>query len=237
MKAPLPANEAERLEALRNYRILDTAPETVFDDIALIASTLCDTPIALMTLVDRERQWFKARVGQENLETNRDYAFCAYTILGDDVLVVEDAAADQRFVDNPLVTSEPHIRFYVGAPLIDSKGHALGSLCAIDRQPRKINEQQKRSLAALARSIVTHLELRRVSAELASALSDLKTIRGLLPICVHCKGIRNDEGYWNSVEDYIAAHSEMDLTHGICPACLKARQPKVYAALLSKGMI
>jgi GAF domain-containing protein len=236
-KPPLPANEAERIRALRDYRILDTAPETVFDDIALIASTLCRTPIALMTLVDADRQWVKARVGLKGSETPRDQAFCAYTILGDDLLVVEDAQADRRFVDNPMVTSDPHIRFYVGAPLIDSKGHALGSICAIDRKPRQITRQQKRSLSALARAIVAHLEVRRVSAELAASLEDLKTVRGLLPICSHCKGVRDDQGYWSSVEDYLSTHGGLDLTHGICPSCMKAHHPGLYRKMRRKGLV
>lgn len=236
MKPPQPANERRRLQALHRYRILDTAPEPAFDDIALIASTLCQTPIALMALVDRERQWAKAQVGLEMVEIRREHSFCAHAILGDDLLVVEDATVDRRFAANPLVTGEPRIRFYAGAPLIDSKGNALGSLCAIDRRPRQISEQQKSSLAALARSIVAHLELRRISAELAAAFSDLKAIRSLLPICTHCKGVRNDKGYWGSVEEYIRTHGKRELTHGICPKCMKARHPKLYRELRGRGV-
>ena len=235
MKPPIPSNEAKRLTALHHYRILDTSAETAYDDITLMASSICQTPIALMSLVDSERQWFKARVGLDTPETPRDHSFCAHTILGNELLVVEDATVDERFASSPLVTSDPHIRFYAGAPLIDRKGNALGALCVIDRKPRQMSDQQKASLKALARSIIAHLELRRVSAELVDMLADLKTVRGLLPICSYCKGIRNDEGYWNKVVDYISAHSDVDLSHSVCPACLKTHHPDAYNKLRSEG--
>ena len=235
MIAPLPTNETKRLEALRRYRILDTPPEQTFDDFAFLASTICQTPIALITLVDTDRQWFKARLGLDATETPREQAFCAHTILSSEVMVVEDAARDERFANNPLVTAEPHIRFYAGAPLIDGEGNGLGSLCVIDRHPRQLSPEQNQALQALSRQIISQLELRRASADLAEALTAIKTLRGLLPICSHCKGVRNDAGFWQSVETYVMAHSEADFTHGICPACLKQHHPATYEQLHAQG--
>lgn len=235
MIAPLPTNETKRLEALRRYRILDTSAEQAFDDFAFLASTICQTPTAMMTLVDTDRQWFKARHGFDATETPREQAFCAHTILGTEVMVVEDATRDARFEDNPLVTADPHVRFYAGAPLIDAEGHGLGSICVLDRQPRSLSPEQNKALQALARQIISQLELRRASADLAEALSDLKTLRGLLPICSHCKGVRDDAGFWQSVETYVMAHSDAEFSHGICPACLKRFHPAVYERLHAQG--
>lgn len=151
MKAELPVNERERLGALHSYRILDTLPEACYDDIALLASEICAAPIAAVSLVDRERQWFKSKVGLEVSETARDVAFCSHTILESDLLVVCDARDDKRFADNPLVAGEPYVRFYAGAPLLTPEGEALGSLCVIDRVQRTLTEGQAKSLIALSR--------------------------------------------------------------------------------------
>jgi hypothetical protein len=176
MKPPIPDNEAARLEALRQYRLLDTTPERAFDNIARLASFICGTPIALISLVDEGRQWFKAKVGLESSETHRDHAFCAYTILQSSLMVVEDALLDKRFAENPLVTSEPHIRFYAGAPLITPGGHALGALCVMDRQPHKMSSGQKTALKALAGLVIDEMELRRVSSGLAEAHTKIQTL-------------------------------------------------------------
>lgn len=137
--AAIPANESTRLAALYQLLILDTRPEERFDKIAAFAAQEFEVPIAVITLVDAERQWFKAKVGTEVCETGRDVSFCAHAILHDDIMVVPDAAADARFVDNPLVTGEPHIRFYAGAPLTLASGLRLGTLCLIDRAPRTLD--------------------------------------------------------------------------------------------------
>src|SRR5438477_11153973 len=161
MQAPLPVNETTRLEALRAYDVLDTPPEQAFDDLTRLASQICNTPVAMVSLVDGDRQWFKSKVGTEATETPRDVAFCAHAILEPDLFIVPDAEADERFFDNPLVTSDPHVRFYAGAPLITPDGHAIGTLCTIDRVSRELSTEQTEALRALARQAVTQFELRR----------------------------------------------------------------------------
>ena len=172
--APLPKDETARLAGLRAYDILDTLPERAYDDITYLASQICDTPIAIVSLVDEERQWFKSIHGLDVTETPRNLAFCAHAILEPDSLfVIEDTAKDERFADNPLVTAEPRIRFYAGAPLVTANGHALGTLCVIDRQPRQLTKAQHATLRALSRQVIAHLELRRTVAELEHSSEDL----------------------------------------------------------------
>jgi len=167
-----PANEEARVIALDKYAILDTDPEQFFDDLTLLASHVCKTPIALISLVDEDRQWFKSRVGMDASETSRDIAFCSTAILQTDVFVVPDALADERFRNNPLVVSDPHIRFYAGAPLINEDGYALGTLCVVDRAPRELAPEQKEALKALSRLVLAQLEFRRNLILLKEALSD-----------------------------------------------------------------
>jgi GAF domain-containing protein len=226
MKAPLPTNEAERLFALREYKVLDTSAEQAYDDITALTAHLCGVPITMISLVDQSRQWFKSKLGLNVRETPRDVAFCAHTILQSEPLVVRDALKDSRFARSALVTRSPQIRFYAGFPLTTKDGFSLGTLCAIDRKPRKLSLEQKRAMQALARQVMALLELRRVSAHLAEALEHVKTLRGLLPICAWCKRVRDDHGYWSQVEAYVHAHTDADFTHGICPQCMTKMRPK-----------
>jgi GAF domain-containing protein len=226
MKAPLPANEAERLAALKEYRILDTEAEQSYDDITTLAAHICEVPVAMISLVDEARQWFKSRVGTEQQQTPREVAFCAHAILQNKPFIVNDATKDRRFAGSALVTGEPHIRFYAGIPLINPEGLALGTLCVVDHQPHQLSAAQQNALQALSRQVMALLELRRVSARLANALEQVKTLQELLPICAWCKRIRDDEGYWNQVEAFFHEHTGADFTHGICPQCLEKVQAK-----------
>lgn len=164
LPAPPPANEHERIRSLEHLGILDSVPEQGFDDIVLLATGLCDVPIALVSLVDNERQWFKACIGLDVRETHRDLAFCAHAILApDEVLVVEDALCDPRFEHSALVLGPPYIRFYAGAPIRDDRGFALGTVCVIDTRPRTLTIAQHGALQALARQTASLLQLRLLS--------------------------------------------------------------------------
>lgn len=190
--APVPRNEPARLAALREHAILDTAPEPDYDDITLLAAHVCGAPIALVSLVDEHRQWFKSRVGLAATQTPREHAFCAHAIAPDDpaLLIVPDALHDQRFAGNPLVTSAPEIRFYAGAPLLTAEGHGLGTLCVIDRKPRTLAPGQVEALAALARQVSAHLDLRRRSRWLAAANEALRDLSLADPLT----GLHNRRG-------------------------------------------
>ena len=156
-----PRDESGRLAELRRLAIMDTSEEQAFDDLTRMAASLCGTPIALITLVDDKRQWFKSRLGLQATETPREMAFCAHAIQTPDVpFVVRDATQDERFVANPLVTGDPNIRFYAGAPLVSTNGQALGTLCVIDRTPRDVTPEQLEELQFMAQQVIDLLEAR-----------------------------------------------------------------------------
>ena len=201
--------EAARLAALRRYRILDTDPEQAFDDLTLLASYICEAPIALITLIDEDRQWFKSQVGLSGKETARDISFCTHAIeRPQELMVVPNALHDSRFVNNPLVVDDPKIRFYAGAPLVTPDGYALGALCVVDRVPRTLTDEQLTALAALRRQAQAQLELRRnlldlrdaleqrdraehareqLIAELRHSLDNVNKLAGLMQFCSTCQ--------------------------------------------------
>jgi GAF domain-containing protein len=160
--AKIPSDEAERLRALTEYSILDSLAEQEYEEITLIASAICQTPIALITLIDSDRQWFKSHVGLEMKETPRDHAFCTHAINSrDSVFIVKDARNDKRFDDNPLVTGHPNIVFYASVPLVNPEGIALGTICVIDNRPRELTQKQLDSLAALSNQVIRLFESRK----------------------------------------------------------------------------
>jgi signal transduction histidine kinase len=161
VRAPLPTDENDRVAALHDTRVLDTLPEDDFDDIALLASEICGTPMGLVSLVDTDRQWFKAKVGLEVDEMHRDMSFCAHAVTGHDLFEVPDALADARFADNPLVLGDDNVRFYAGAPVVLDGTHSVGTVCVVDHVPRELSTGQRRALRSLARHASVQLELRR----------------------------------------------------------------------------
>ena len=170
------ADEESRLAALRSYNILDTLPEKEYDDIVRLVCTICNVPTAVISLVDTERQWFKARQGMELSQTPREISFCAHALGQPELFVVPDAALDGRFAGSPLVTSGPQVRFYAGAPLVTPEGEALGTLCALDNQPRTLTGEQQEALMILSRQVMAHLELRRRSAEQERAMQEREKV-------------------------------------------------------------
>ena len=205
--------ESHRLHTLQLYRILDTETERTFDNLAKLASSICEVPISVVSFVDDKRQWFKAKVGLTITETPKDQAFCAHAIQDDKVMIVEDATRDERFANNPLVIGEPMIRFYAGAPLIVAGGERLGTLCVIDRKPRELTEMQLEALMVLRDSVVAQLELRK-------AADDFIAMQSLLPICAWCRNVRTEGPggeQWMPLYEYMSG--QKTVTHGICPGC------------------
>jgi len=242
MSYPIPRNEAERLNALRGYKILDTHPEDRFDDLTRLAALICRTPIALVSLVDEDRQWFKSKIGLAASETPREDAFCAHAIVTQDLLVVPDATRDPRFASNSLVLGEPHIRLYAGAPLTAPDGHNLGALCVIDRRPRRLSREQLEALRILSRQVVAEVTLGKNVHDLKTALNErdelerdllklveelqeskakIQTLEGMIPMCAWCKRVRDDGGYWEQVETYVKNFTGLSTTSSICPECLQ----------------
>lgn len=177
MKIPAkPENEQERLGALRSLQILDTLPEDAFDEITNYAATRFNVPIALISLIDANRQWFKSCVGLAASETGRDVSFCGHAILENKTFIIPDALADSRFADNPLVVGPPYIRFYAGAQLITLEGYRIGTLCLIDQKPRHLNDREVEELEELARRVMLRLKLRLARLSLQAAIKELNRV-------------------------------------------------------------
>ncbi|TVR48435.1 MAG: GAF domain-containing protein [Puniceicoccaceae bacterium] len=223
-----PQAEEARLQALESYQILDTPAEKDFDDFVSLASNICHAPVAVINLIDRDRQWFKAELGLGVRETPLDVSICRHAILQKGLFIVPDLTRDPRFKDNPFVTGKPHLRFYAGALLETKGGQALGTLCVLDYRTRRLRDDQFHALEILARQIMTALELRRAGREIAAknrelsaALDKIRTLEGLLPICSQCKKIRDEDTTWMPVETYLRKHTEAEFSHGLCPECSK----------------
>ena len=180
-------DEGERLAVLKHYQILDTEPELAFDDLTLLASHICETPIAAITMIDTDRQWFKSRVGLDISQTPRDISFCTHAIQQRSIMVIPDASKDDRLRDNPQVTGDSHIRFYAGAPLITPEGYALGTLCVVDRVVRTLTAEQLEALDALRRQVEAQLELRRALRELRAAYASVQKLSAMMPFCSTCQ--------------------------------------------------
>jgi adenylate cyclase len=178
--AAIPPNESERLATLRALEILDTAPEPEFDELVQLAAALCGTPIGTVSLIDENRQWLKAAVGLPRNECRRSAAFCAHAILGESVFTVDDATADSRFADNPLVLNQPNIRFYAGIPVATSNNLPLGTLCVIDTVPRHLTSEQKQALEILGRQVNVRFELRAQRMALQQVRAENQELRGKL---------------------------------------------------------
>jgi signal transduction histidine kinase len=180
IKASIPNNEKERLADLYQYDILDTTAETEFEELVLIASRICNAPVSLISLIDADRQWFKARLGIEAPETPRDVAFCSHGILNGELFIVPDATRDERFANNPMVTGDQGIRFYAGVPLTSAAGNNLGMLCVKDRVPRNLTEEQQQALKILGKQVVKQLELRLKNKELERIAAVQKRIISIM---------------------------------------------------------
>jgi PAS domain S-box-containing protein len=227
--APLPSNESERIQALRDAHILDTPTEPEFDDLVALAAESSQAPIALLSLVDRDRQWFKARIGLARPETPRDHAFAAHVIVQQELILVPDTSLDPRFADNPLVTGAPGVRFYAGMPLITSDGFALGSLCIMDTAPRRLDDRQRDTLARLGRLIVGLIERRREAhgheaqrKRLQQREASLRSLVNQLPVSVfEC----DENGWRTSVNDRWCATTGLTPTDAMGMGWLRAVHP------------
>lgn len=231
----LPDNETERISALNEYRILGTNPEQSYDDITKIAATVCSAPIALISLVDVNRQWFKSKVGVDIHETPRDWSFCAHAIHSSEPLIVPDATIDPRFIDNPLVCGDPQIRLYAGFPLENSASFRLGTLCVIDRRPRHLEVRECEVMQALARQVVAFLELRKKSINLIESFCTHSAGKSMISTCSYCRKAKDQNGEWMYLDQYLAQRTNLNFTHGICDSCIEQHFPEVLDAWRSES--
>lgn len=224
---------AQRLDALGRYEIMDTPAEKAFDDLTQLASYICQVPISTLTFVDGERQWFKSKIGITADGTPISESICATAIESTGLFTVHDTLEDQTFANLVCVKGDPRIRFYAGAPLVTQDGVALGMLCAVDQVPRILTVDQQNALQALARQAMALLELRIALREKEVALASVKQLQDMLPMCSYCQKVRDDDNYWQNVDAYIASHSELRFSHGICPDCMDGMLAELGGASVS----
>ncbi len=213
-----------RLEALKKYRILDSEAEEQFNALVGLAAAICETPIALISLLDETRQWFKAKLGIDVAETPLDQAICAHSVRSEkDIFVVNEASKDPLFRNNPLVVEAPHIEFYAGAVLTTSDNQRLGTLCVIDTVPRRLSERQLECLKLISEQVMYLMELRRSSLELLDKLEDLKILEGQWKVCMYCRRVEDEHGNWSQFESLFRRRTHAEFSHGICQSCFNVR--------------
>jgi GAF domain-containing protein len=226
------------VHTLHEYAMLDSDPEPRFDAITKILSLALELPVVLISLVHADREWVKVAYGVEPdavLGELASLGFGAEVIGSADLLVVEDAAADPRFAAHPLVTGPQQLRFFVGAPLEIQGGHRIGSLCALGPTPRTLAPREAELVRMLALQVVEMLALRRTEAELEGARQRIRTLATLIPICSHCRKVRDDENHWSTLERLVQAKTGSRFTHGICPECVREHYPDAADELLRLG--
>ncbi|WGL58945.1 GAF domain-containing sensor histidine kinase [Pigmentibacter sp. JX0631] len=221
LAAPILENEDKRIKELYDYGILDTPPEFNLDEIVFIASYICHTPISLISIIDKERQWFKANLGLNAAETPRDISFCGHAIQQDEIFIVENTEHDERFKDNPLVTADPKIKFYAGSPLITSTGYKLGTLCVIDYKPSKLNSDQERILKALAKLVIQNFEMKKLFKKIQNDEKNLIQHAKMLSLGEMASGIAHEinnplmiiTGKTHLMKEYIKENKTIDGTY------------------------
>ena len=221
-------NQAGLLAAIHSHDAQDADAERNFDDFTLLASRICDVPIALISVTDGGGQCVESYIGLDISDTPRTLAYCDDAIIDNQVTIVSDVQEDQRFTANALIRTNPAIRFYAGVPLRTPDGMILGTLCAIDTKPRELSNRQIEALEALARQIANQLLLQRTNGELAEVLKRSRKLEGLIPVCSSCRKVRKEDGHWTSLEEYLVDETDIDITHGICPVCLDVLYPDLY---------
>jgi GAF domain-containing protein len=214
---------------------MGTLPAPAFDDLLFLASEICTSAIAVISLIDSDQHWFRPITGQIDQRLAGEISSLARGAVGSGELIVPDTCADPRFTTHPLVTSPPRIRFYAAIPLETLEGYAVGTLSVADRSPHVLSHEQRTGFQAVGRQVAAQVEWCRHASErerlfqdLDEALHKIQMLTGLLPICSSCKRIRDDKGYWDEVDHYIQSHSQATFTHGVCPKCLQRLYPEYF---------
>ena len=219
MKNSMPFSEEDRLKSLEKYFLDDTSSDVALNKIVKIASVICGTQIAAVSILERDRQWFKAKVGTEISETPREYALCNYTIKGVVPVVVEDTSEDDRFKEHPLVINDPKVRFYAASPIITLEGDILGTVCAVDFTPKSLSTDKIEMLEDLADLARHTIEAHRKAQLLIQLNQNVATLGSLLPVCYKCKSVKTGRGKWELLETFLNREFGTQLSHGICKKC------------------